>query len=239
MLKEGKQKKSKWPLYLSILLVVMLVLLYFFNTGVNQFFKESWEVLSSGSEEKIAKWVSQFSWWGPMVIIFVMVLQMFLLVIPTVVVMVVSIIAYGPLFGSLIILIAIFTASSIGYGIGKSLGTPLIERILGAKSIEKIEGFLVKYGFWAVIITRISPFLSNDAISFVAGILRMGYWRFMGATLLGILPLTLLIAYLGETNDRLKSGLIWVSAISLIGFVFYVWWDKKRSSNEGNSIESE
>ncbi|MEX2568619.1 MAG: VTT domain-containing protein [Cyclobacteriaceae bacterium] len=232
MSKEGSQKQSRWPLYLSIMLVASLMLLYFFNSDVNQFFQEAWEILSSGNEERIAQWVEQFSWWGPMVIIFVMVAQMFLLVIPSVVVMVVSIIAYGPVFGTLIILMSIFCASSIGYAIGKSLGTPIIDRIVGAKSERKIEGFLVDYGFWAVIITRISPFLSNDAISFVAGILRMGYWRFIGATLLGILPLTLLIAFLGESNDRLKTGLLWVSIISLIGFVLYVWWDRKRVKNE-------
>ncbi len=230
MLRENRQKQSKWPLYLSIMLVASLVLLYFLNADVNQFFSEAWEILSSGKEERIANWVSQFSWWGPILIIFVMVVQMFLMVIPSVVVMVVSIIAYGPVFGSLIILLSIFSASSVGYAIGRSLGTPIIERILGAKSKEKIEGFLVKYGFWAVIITRVSPFLSNDAISFVGGILRMGDWRFIGAAMLGILPLTLLIAFLGETNDRLKTGLLWVSVVSLIGFVLYVWWDKRGSS---------
>lgn len=228
MSKEGKEKASKWPIILSLFVVGSQVLLYFVNTDVNQFFNESWEVLSSGNEKRIAEWVSQFSWWGPLVIIFVMVIQMFLLVIPSVVVMVVSIIAYGPFYGTLIILLAIVSASSIGYAIGKSLGTPIIDKLLGEKTKDKIQHFLMKYGFWAVIVTRISPFLSNDAISFAAGILRMGYLKFIGATLLGISPLTVLIAYLGESNDRLKTGLFWGSIFSLIGFMGYVWWDKKK-----------
>nr|MBI1228644.1 TVP38/TMEM64 family protein [Cytophagales bacterium] len=228
MSKEGREKASKWPIILSLFVVGSLVLLYFVNPDVNQFFKESWDVLSSGNEKRIAEWVSQFSWWGPIIVVLVMVAQMFLFVVPSVVVMVVSIIAYGPLYGTIIILTAIYCASSLGYMIGKVLGTSFIEKIVGGKSNSKIEYFLDKYGFWAVIITRISPFLSNDAISFVAGILRMGYWRFIGATLIGILPLTLFIAYLGESNERLKTGLFWVSIISLIGFVGYVWWDKRR-----------
>src|SRR5690606_40001541 len=125
--------------------------------------------------------------------------------------MVVSVIAYGPVKGALIILVAIFCASSIGYGIGAYFGTPLIDRLLGDRSKTKVQGFLEDYGFWAIIITRLSPFLSNDAISLVAGILKMGYWRFIGATMTGIIPLTLLIAYLGENNDRLINGLAWVS----------------------------
>lgn len=223
-----EKKQSKLPLYFSILLVVGLVLLYFFVPSVNDFANEGWEVLSSGDEKRVSQWVEQFSWWGPLIIVLAMIAQMFLLVVPTPLLMVVSVVAYGPWKGGAIVLLAIFCASSVAYAIGAYFGTPLIERLLGKKSEKKVEGFIEDYGFWAVIITRLSPFLSNDAISFVAGILRMGYLRFIGATMIGILPLTALIAYLGENNDRLINGLIWVSAVTLVGFIGYVWWDKKR-----------
>src|SRR5690554_359322 len=228
MPQETAQKQTKIPLYASILLVVSIVLTYFFVPAVNQFISEAWDALSSGNEQRVSEWVSQFSWWGPLIIVLAMIVQMFLLVIPTPLLMVVSVIAYGPVKGAIIVLVAIFVASSVAYGIGAYFGTPIINRLLGAKSRDKVQGFLQDYGFWAVIITRLSPFLSNDAISLVAGILKMGYWRFIGATLLGITPLTILIAYLGENNDRLINGLIWVSVASLIGFLLYIWWDKKR-----------
>lgn len=224
----SEQKQTKLPLYLSIVVVGSILLLYLFVPSVNHFLKEAWEVLSSGDERQVSQWVEQFSWWGPLIIIFGMIAQMFLLVIPTPLLMVVSVIAYGPWKGGAIVLLAIFCASSVAYAIGAYFGTPLIERLLGKKSEKKVEGFIEDYGFYAVIITRLSPFLSNDAISFVAGILRMGYWRFIGATMIGILPLTALIAYLGEDNNRLIIGMVWVSVISLIGFVGYVWWDRKR-----------
>ena len=226
------KSQSKWPLYLSLALVGCLVLLYFFVPSVQNFFKEAWNVLSSGNEQRISQWVSQFGWFGPFVIILTFVAQMFLLVVPTPLLMVVTVVAYGPWAGTAIILAGIFTASSIGYFLGAWIGTPLVERLIGAKSEKKIESFIDDYGFWAVIITRISPFLSNDAISFVGGMLRMGYWRFIGATMIGIFPLTVLIAYLGENNQRLKTGLIWVSIISLVGFIAYVWWDKKREKKK-------
>jgi uncharacterized membrane protein YdjX (TVP38/TMEM64 family) len=142
--------------------------------------------------------------------------------------MVVTILAYGPWLGSGIILLAIFTASTIGYGVGVNFGTPVIDRLLGEKTNNKISGFLEDYGFWAVIVTRLSPFLSNDAISIIAGMLRMGYWRFIGSTMLGILPLTAAIAILGENREEMKTGLIWLGAVSLVGFIVYFWWDKKR-----------
>ena len=74
------------------------------------------------------------------------------------------------------------------------------------------------------------PFRSNDAISFVAGILKMNYWKFISATILGIAPLTFLIAITGEDIDSLKIGLLWGSIVSLLIFGIYIWWDKKRKT---------
>lgn len=189
-------------------------------------------MLGSNDEQRISDWVSQFEIWGPLIIVGAMVLQMFMFIIPSFLLMVVTIIAYGPWLGSGIILVAIFTASTIGYGVGVNFGTPVIQRILGEKTEKKITGFLEDYGFWAVIVTRVSPFLSNDAISIIAGMLRMGYWKFIASTMLGILPLTIIIAVLGQNNESMKTGLIWVGAISLLGFIGYVWWDRKRKNKE-------
>ncbi len=223
--------KSKLPLFISIAIVLAVVSTYFFVPDVRNEIQNAWDVLTSQDEQRTKEWVSQFSFWGPLIIVFAMVAQMFLLVIPSPILMVATVLAYGPYWGSLIILAAIFCASTVGYAIGAYLGTAVVKKIMGKKSEQKIEGFIDRYGFMAVVVTRISPFLSNDAISFVGGILRMGYWRFIGATLLGISPLTILIAYLGETNERLKTGLIWGSIISIILFIAYVWWDKKKNQS--------
>lgn len=223
----GSSSKSRWPLYLSISLIGGLVASYLFVPQVEHFFNEAWSVLTSDNEERITSWVSGFGWFGPVLLILAMIAQMFLLIIPTILLMVVSVLAYGPVWGSAIIFVSVFAASSVGYFIGRYFGNTFVSRILGEKSEKKIEDFIDAYGFWAVIVTRINPFLSNDAISFVGGLLRMGYWKFIGATLVGIAPLTLFIAILGKSIDSLKTGLLWGSLISLVVFGIYVWWDKK------------
>jgi uncharacterized membrane protein YdjX (TVP38/TMEM64 family) len=231
----SNKKANFWPYLFSFLFLGSLVLLYFLNSSVEQFFNEGWKVLSSNDQEQISDWVSQFDYWGPLIIIAAMVLQMFMFIIPSFLLMVVTIIAYGPWAGSGIILVAIFSASTIGYGVGVNFGTPVIDRLLGEKTEKKIASFLENYGFWAVIVTRISPFLSNDAISIIAGMLRMGYGKFIGSTMLGILPLTLFIAFLGGENGRMKQGLIWVGVVSLAGFLAYVWWDKRHRGESKNN----
>lgn len=221
-------KQSKAPIYISLGIVLIVVLSYFFIPSVNNFFSDAWEVLTSDDEGRIKTWISQFGILGPLVIILAMTLQMFLLVIPTPLLMIVSVLAYGAFLGALLILVAVFCASSVGYSIGAYLGTPVVDKIVGKKTEENIASFIDDYGFWTVIVTRLSPFLSNDAISLIGGMLRMGYWRFIAATMAGILPLTILIAYLGRDIDRLKSGLIWGSIISIVLFACFIWWDKQR-----------
>lgn len=227
-LETASVKQSKLPLYISIGIVLTLVLSYFLIPGVKGFLNEAWNVLTSDDNVRIKSWVGDFGWFGPVVLVLAMVAQMFLLVIPTIALMVVSVLAYGPVFGSIIILLSVFAASSVGYFIGSYFGPVIVEKLIGHKNEKKIGDFIDDYGFWAVIVTRLNPFLSNDAISFVGGILKMGYWKFIGATILGIAPLTLFIAIIGESTDTLTSGLLWGSVVSLILFGLYVYWDKKK-----------
>jgi len=228
--KSTSTKKSKLPLYLSLLLVATLVGCYFLIPSANNFFNEAWNVLTSDDEARIKNWVEGFGWFGPVMIVLAMILQMFLLVIPTILLMIVAVLAYGPTWGSIIIFIAIIAASSVGYLIGRYMGSSLIERMLGKKATDKMISFIEDYGFWAVVITRINPFLSNDAISFVGGILKMNYLKFISATAVGITPLIFLVAITGQNTTSLKTGLLWGSIGSIIIFGLYIWWDKRKKS---------
>lgn len=228
--------EGKLPLYISLGVFASLGVALLFIPDAGAFLKEAWEVLTSGEKDRVRSWVSGFGPYGPLVLIAAMIAQMFLLVIPTILLMVVAILAYGPVWGSLICLAAVAAAGTVGYAIGKFLGENALKRLIGQKTEKKLASFLDDYGFWAVIITRLNPFLSNDAISFVAGLLRMGYMRFMGATLLGILPLILVLAILNESQGPWKQVLLWSSIAASIFLAVYIWWDRKKASkNTRNS----
>jgi len=227
VLEEKNIKQSKLPLYVSLAIVALIVLAYFFIPSAQNFMDEAWSVLTSGDNQKIQQWFKGFGWVAPLLLILAMVAQMFLIVIPTIALMVVSILAYGSIWGSTIVFIAVFTASTVGYWIGRYFGPGIVEKIIGHKSEKKVADFLEDNGFWAIFITRLNPFLSNDAISFVGGILKMSYRKFITATLAGIAPLTIFIAILGKSTQGLKTGLLWGSIVSIILFGAYIYWDKK------------
>lgn len=222
------KKKSRIPVYLSGGLVAALVIAYFTIPAVKNFCNEAWFVLTSDNETRIRNWVENFGWFGPILIVLAMIAQMFLLVIPSVLLIIVAVLAYGPIWGGVISYVAVIAASSVGYSIGKYLDNRVVVSILGKKTYQTIKDFLRDYGFWAVAITRLNPFLSNDAVSFVGGILEMKYLKFLYATILGVSPLILLICATGENIDSLKTGLLWGSVASIIIFIGYVIWDRKR-----------
>lgn len=229
---ENNQGQSKWPLIISGIILGAAVLSFFVIPEVNNFLTEAYQVLTSEDEERISLWVDNLGFWGPMFIILAMSLQMFFLVIPSPLLIIISVLAFGPVWGSLLAIIAVAVASTIGFFIGKYVGEMFIIQLIGAKKEKKLSFYVNRYGTWAVFITRITPLLSNDAISFVSGILKMNYWKFIGATLAGITPLVLLIAWFGESNDRLRNGLIWISVISIVILAVYIIIDRKKNKVE-------
>lgn len=227
----SRPRANHLPLYLTLALLATLVGAYFLWPAFQEVVQEGFKVLKSGEQKQIAAWMQQFGFWGPIVLVLLMVVQMFLFVVNVVALILVAILAYGPWWGSLLALGGIVVASTVGYGLGRAMGESFVSRLLGDKTEKKVIDVVNRYGVWAVVIARLSPALSDDAISFVAGVARMGYLKFMAATVAGVVPLIALLAYLGEDSKRLKTGLLWVSGVSVLLFGAYVWWDHRRQKS--------
>jgi len=134
--KKSNKKQSRLPVYISLGLFVGLALAYFLLPSVREFLQEFWAAFTSGDEGTAEEWVSQFGYWGPVVVVIVMVVQMFLIIIPSPLLMVMAILSYGPIWGSLILLVAVFCASTVGYIVGKYFHKDA-ERLLGEKQFIK------------------------------------------------------------------------------------------------------
>lgn len=232
----AEPQPSTLPLIFTGYLVILAVGSYFRYPEFHDFVNTAYEVLASGENERIQSWVHQFGAWGPAVVVAGMILQMFLFVIPTLVLMIASVLAYGPFWGLALIMVSVFAASSIGFWIGRWFGPVTVQKMVGTEKVEKIENLVNRYGFWVIVVTRLSPILSNDAISFVGGLLRMQYPKFIGATLAGTLPLATILAFVGKDTSNIETPLILLSGLSLAGVGAYIYQDhQKRKSADGES----
>lgn len=229
---------KKLPFTISFLVLFIFFACYFFIPSFNSSIREAFNVLISGDKDLIRDWVSQFGIWGPLVIILAMVASMFLFVVPNLLLLVISSVSYGPLWGSVISVVAVFISSTVAYLIGYWVGPALLRRILNEKTRTKLTSLVKDYGIGAIILFRLSPILSNEAISFIPAFLRMNYTKFIVATLIGSAPVIAILAFTtGDGNGNLKTVLIWLSVISLIAYIIYLTIDirkkKKRKLQEG------
>ena len=223
-------QKLTW--LIPVLTLVTVVICYYTVPPFQTFVEDGSEKLASGEEDQIRDWVEGFGGWGFAVVLALMLLQTVLPFLPSLGAMVVAVILYGPVLGGGLAWSGLVLAAMLGYAVGKLLGPVTIQALVSESTEQKMETLVHRHGVWGVIAARVSPVLSTDAVSIVAGLVGMGFWRFLSATAVGTLPLTVLVAWLGEDIDRMKSGLIWISVLSVIAFAVYVWMDHRQSSHK-------
>lgn len=222
------RKHFPWkPLAGLVVAAAILLLFYHSHEGFKQWADHAIAVFASGDRERVTEWISELGWIGPVAIVAFMTLQLFLAVIPSFLLIIVAILAYGALPGGALAMLATLVAAAFAYAIGYAFGANLTIKLAGKRSADKISKELDAYGPWAVIIARISPFLSNDLISLAAGILRMSFWKFMLATAIGIAPLIALIAFNKDDIDSLKQALLWATALGLAGLAAKIYLDHR------------
>lgn len=209
---------------ISGILILGLVAFYFYDSDFQKEVKEVWRVLMSDDREFIKEYMKRFGIWGPIALVIFIVLQMFLIIFPSWLPIIVGVLAYGFWMGVFLNLVGVGIASTIGYFIGGRLKSILFRK----KKLKKMDFWISNYGFGTVILFRVSPFFSNDGISFLAGIFRMDFKKFMLATYCGMIPLSLAVGYFSKDLDRLENGLYWVGGVGAVLYAAYIYMDYKK-----------
>ncbi|MDT0643528.1 VTT domain-containing protein [Zunongwangia sp. F363] len=228
-------KKHTLPKYLSFILsgtiILGLVFSYFIFPSFEAFIDETIGVILNGNTQETHQYFQQFGIWGPIAIIIFIILQMFLIFFPSWLPIIIAVMAYGFWWGILIGMTGVMLASAIGYYIGTKLEN-VVRKIIGEEKLQKMDFWITNYSFVSVILFRISPFLSNDSISFIAGILEMKFKKFMLATFTGMLPLSIAIAYFSEDIDTLEDGMYWIGGAGLVAYAIYIFIDVRKRRNK-------
>jgi uncharacterized membrane protein YdjX (TVP38/TMEM64 family) len=223
-------KPSAWKKYglpgLAVLVLGSLVACYFIFPTFKQGIDNAWDAISSNDQDRIRTWVKRFGILGPVVLVLVMAFQIFLLFVPNLLLFIIAILCYGPIWGTLISLLGVAASSSLGYFIGNKVGPRTIDRFVSQEAQDKIAFFVRRYGVKAIFIFRLSS-LSTDALGFVAGIMEMNYKRFMLATFAGITPVIAMLAIFGNSG-KIEKALLWLGAFALAALLTYMFLDRKK-----------
>ncbi len=127
--------------------------------------------------------------------------------------------------------------SWLAYWAGAAGGRPLIDRfgryvLVLPHEVDRAHEWFERRGELAVFVSRLLPVI-RTFISLPAGVARMPFWRFTVYTVLGCLPWTFALAWLGyalgENWTKVESVLQPVAwAIAAVIVAVGVWWVARR-----------
>lgn len=143
-------------------------------------------------------WVESAGAWAPAISIFIMVFQAVLAPLPAVAVTFANAAIFGWVWGAAISWTGAMLGAVVCYWLAIGLGRSLVERYAPMSVVTRLDEASDRYGLWAVFLARLMPFISFDAVSYAAGLLRLRFWRFLLATGLGQLPATIVYSMAGD-----------------------------------------
>jgi uncharacterized membrane protein YdjX (TVP38/TMEM64 family) len=220
-------------LWIYVVGIVGVGLAYLISPDVRALFATGYEILMTNDQARVRDWVAGFGAWGPILIIALMIMQTLISAVPMILVLIVAVLAYGPIWGGLLGWGGAIVAALIGYGIARVFGDTLQDKFVTPQIKQVIEKQVSRYGAWAILALRLSPIIPSDGVSFVAGLLRMKPLPFIGGTIGGVTPVVIAVAYLGSDFERLRTGVIVISVLSLGALIGWIVYDKSRSKVKG------
>ena len=127
--------------------------------------------------------------------------------------------------------------AAVCFFIARVLGRDTVERFAGKGAIASVEGYFREYGSKTILVCRLLPFVSFDAVSYFAGLTPIKFWPFFIATGIGQLPATIVYSYVGGMlTGGVKyfvTALLCIFAISIIVMIIKGMYSTKNPKAVG------
>lgn len=113
---------------------------------------------------------------------------------------------FGVVTGAVTVSLASLVGASAAFWLGRTIARGWVERrFAGERRFEALDRAIEREGFKIVLLVRLSPVIPYTAINYVLGLTKISYRDFLLASWIGMLPGTILYAYLGSTLQNLAE----------------------------------
>jgi uncharacterized membrane protein YdjX (TVP38/TMEM64 family) len=155
------------------------------------------------------------SWgaWGPIIYMLLYAVGPSILV-PGAVMTIVAGLAFGVWWGSIWSLIGADAGAIVAFGAGRFLGRGFIERTMGVR-LRRILKRLESNGFYLTLYLRLVPVIPYNAFNLLAGASPIRFKDYLWASVIGMIPGTVLFALLGDSLWKPRSPCFFI-ALGLI-----------------------
>jgi uncharacterized membrane protein YdjX (TVP38/TMEM64 family) len=156
--------------------------------------------------EETEQWVRSWGAWGVAGSIALMVAHSFL-PFPAEIIAIANGMLYGPLWGSVVTWVGAMLGAAMAFGLVRLLGRPFLFRMLSPHRLHQIERWSRERGGVTLLVSRLIPLIAFNLLNYGAALTGISWWTFLWATGIGILPLTILLAVVG---DRVLVLPLWI-----------------------------
>jgi uncharacterized membrane protein YdjX (TVP38/TMEM64 family) len=158
--------------------------------------------------------VVEWGVWGPLVYMLLYAVGPSFLV-PGAVMTIAGGLAFGTARGSVYSLIGADVGAVVAFGAGRFLGRSFVESIVGPR-FETMLQRIARNGFQIILYLRIVPVIPYNALNLLAGATPITFRDYFWASMIGMIPGTILFAFLGDALWHPLSPRFFL-ALGLIG----------------------
>ena len=184
----------KWYLFGAIALAIVA---YFCIPTVKQPIDHIAGVLASADVTRVVEFIRSYGAYAIAISFLLMVFQSLLAPLPAFLITFANAAVFGWWQGALLSWSSAMVGAMLCFGIARVLGRDTVEKLAGKGTLRGVETYFTKYGSKTILVCRLLPFVSFDAVSYFAGLTSIGFWPFVVATGLGQLPATIVYSYVG------------------------------------------
>ena len=227
------KKKNPNLTRLVILLVLAVVLIvYLAVPAVNGFVNNAMAVLGSANLDAVAEYIRSFGGYAMAFSFVLMVFSSLIAPLPAFMITLSNAAIFGWWQGAILSWSSAMVGAALCFFLSRGLGRDVVEKIAGRGALAGVEGYFEKYGTKTILICRLLPFVSFDAVSYFAGLTPIKFIPFFIATGVGQLPATIVYSYVGGMLTGgakfLMVGLLCLfSLMILVGIIRQIYTDRQ------------
>lgn len=140
--------------------------------------------------------VLRWGLWGPLAYILLYAVGPSFLV-PGAVMTIAGGLAFGTLWGAVYSLVGADAGALIAFAAGRFLGRSFVQHVVGAR-FEKLLARIGRHGFQIIFYLRLVPLIPYNALNLLAGASPITFRDYFWASMIGMIPGTILFAFLGD-----------------------------------------
>lgn len=179
--------------------------------------------------DKLAAWIESLGAWAPLMVVALMIVHCFI-PFPAEVLALCAGSIFGTVAGTGLIWLGAMIGAVLSFGLARLLGRGAVLRFLSRRQAESLDAWTADQGALTLLVSRFIPIIAFNLINYAAGLTRVSWWTFLWTTAVGILPLTILMVYLGAAMRTLRWE--WLLVVSACGIVT-VWSAHRLARRRG------